>query len=94
MKTLVVLAVVCFVAYAVWHKWRKLPSQTKQLWSALFGMAGAYRRMKKQQNNTASGSVQSTGHLMIGCERCGLHVLENEGVRVRGRFYCCAEHAQ
>jgi uncharacterized protein len=93
-KTLVVLAAICLIAYAVWNKWRKLPPQTKQLWGAIFGMAGAYRQMKKQQNDGPSPASRSSGHLMIGCEQCGLHVPENEGVRVQGRFYCCAEHAR
>ena len=94
MKTLVVLAVICLIAYAIWNKWRKLPPQTKQLWGAIFGMVGAYRQMKKQQNDEPFSASRGSGHLMIGCGRCGLHVPENEGVRVQGRFYCCAEHAR
>ena len=31
---------------------------------------------------------------MQACTKCGLHVPENEGVVVRGQFYCCVEHAQ
>jgi uncharacterized protein len=97
-KTLVVIAVICLIAYAVWYKWRKLPPQTKQLLGAMVGMAGAYRQMKKQQNSGGSASTyeasRGSGHLMIGCEQCGLHVPENEGVRAKGRFYCCTEHVR
>lgn len=31
---------------------------------------------------------------MQACQKCGLHVPENEGVIVQGQFYCCKEHVQ
>lgn len=31
---------------------------------------------------------------MLSCQRCGVHVPENEGVRRGGDFYCCEEHAR
>jgi hypothetical protein len=94
---LVVLGVIALVAYAVWQKWRALPPQTKQLWSAIFGIAGAYRQMKKQGGATVRPNHEPpavSSSLMVACVKCGLHVPENEGVRARGQFYCCAEHAQ
>ncbi len=29
---------------------------------------------------------------MIRCEYCGVHLPRSEGVRLRGKFYCCKEH--
>nr|WP_281357684.1 PP0621 family protein [Aromatoleum diolicum] len=29
---------------------------------------------------------------MLGCEHCGLHVPESEGVRDGDAFFCCDEH--
>ena len=91
MTLLVILSAIALVAYAVWQKWRALPLQTKQLWGAIFGMAGAYRQMKK--NGTAATPV-GRSDLMFACAKGVLHVPENEGVRARSQFYCCAEHAQ
>ena len=31
---------------------------------------------------------------MVACEKCGLHVPENEAVTRNGKFYCSEEHAQ
>lgn len=44
-----------------------------------------------QKNTSSSGKAV---YKMQACQKCGLHVPENEGVVVRGQFYCCAEHAQ
>ena len=94
MKTLVILAVLALVAYAVWQKWQRIPLQTKQMWSALFGMAGAVRAAQKQAKQSGKAETQQMGtNLMLPCDKCGLHIPENEGVVAQGRFYCCAEHA-
>lgn len=45
------------------------------------------------QQTTASSTGKAV-YKMQACQKCGLHVPENEGVMVRGQFYCCAEHAQ
>ncbi|AYH45484.1 PP0621 family protein [Azoarcus sp. DN11] len=29
---------------------------------------------------------------MVGCDHCGIHVPESEGVRDGDRFFCCEEH--
>lgn len=44
--------------------------------------------------NTATASSGAVVYVMRACEKCGLHVPENEGVVVGGQFYCCKEHAQ
>lgn len=44
-------------------------------------------------NQKAEASNGKSVYKMQACEKCGLHVPENEGVIVRGQFYCCAEHA-
>ena len=90
-----ILAVLALVGFALFQKWRRLPPQTKQLFGAIFGMAGAYRQAKKGVRPTAGQSRQTVGSsLMLPCAQCGLHVLEHEGVRANGQFYCCAEHAR
>lgn len=95
MKALVILAVIALVSFALWQKWRRTPPQTKQLWGALFGMAGAYRHAKKQRSTGQAGPAhQPSASLMLPCARCGLHILEEEGVKVRGQFYCTAAHSQ
>ena len=43
---------------------------------------------------TATGSTGATVYAMRACDKCGLHVPENEGVVAGGQFYCCKEHAQ
>ena len=43
---------------------------------------------------TAATSAGAVVYAMRACEKCGLHVPENEGVVVSGQFYCCKEHAQ
>ena len=43
---------------------------------------------------TAATSAGAVVHAMRACEKCGLHVPENEGVVAGGQFYCCKEHAQ
>ena len=48
MKFVIVLAVLALVGFALYQKWRSIPPQTKQMWGALFGMAGAIRQAKKQ----------------------------------------------
>ena len=97
MKLFVILAVLLVVAYALWQKWQRIPSQTKQLWGAIFGMAGAMRQKKKQAKQSggfsADAPVANRG-LMLPCTTCGLHVLQGEGVSVRGQFYCSTEHAK
>lgn len=45
----------------------------------------------QQTDNASAGKAI---YKMQACEKCGLHVPENEGVMIRGQFYCCAEHAQ
>ena len=95
MKLLVILAVLFIVAYALWQKWQRIPPQTKQLWGAIFGMAGAVRQAKKQAKQNGGFSVEvpvTSSGLMLPCTTCGLHVLQGEGVLVGGQFYCCAEH--
>ncbi len=52
------------------------------------GAAHPFERVAQPQTTSAGSS------LMRECVKCGLHVPENEGVRVQGLFYCCAEHAQ
>jgi hypothetical protein len=96
LKLFVILAVLALVGFALWQKWRRLPPQTKQLFGAIFGMAGAYRQAKKQGAGQAAGQSRQTvaSGLMLPCAQCGLHVLEHEGVRTNGQFYCCAEHAR
>jgi len=29
---------------------------------------------------------------MVQCERCGLHIPENEAVKENGHYYCCEDH--
>lgn len=95
MKSLVILAVLCLISYALWQKWQRIPAQTKQIWGALFGMAGALREAKKQAKQQNEAATQSAGtNLMLPCAKCGLHVLENEGLHAHGGFYCCVEHAR
>lgn len=97
MKLLVILAVLFIVAYALWQKWQRIPPQTKQLWGAIFGMAGAMRQAKKQAKQNGGSSTEATttnSGLMLPCVACGLHVPQREGLLVNGRFYCCAEHAK
>ena len=48
MKFVIVVAVFALVGAALYQKWRSIPPQTKQMWGALFGMAGAVRQAKKQ----------------------------------------------
>jgi hypothetical protein len=96
LKLFVILAVLALVGFALWQKWRRLPPQTKQLLGAIFGMAGAYRQAKKQGANPSTGQSRKTvaSGLMLPCVQCGLHVLEQDGVRASGEFYCCAEHVR
>ncbi|AXF84903.1 hypothetical protein DTO96_100614 [Ephemeroptericola cinctiostellae] len=97
MKLLVILVVLFVVAYALWQKWQRIPPQTKQLWGAIFGMAGAMRQAKKQAKQNGGFPVETpvtNRGLMLPCTTCGLHVPQSEGVLVSGRFYCSAEHVK
>lgn len=42
----------------------------------------------------STASTEKSVYKMQACHQCGLHIPENEGVMVRGQFYCCKEHAQ
>ena len=108
MKYIILLVIFGIIFSALYQKWRSIPPQTKQMWGALFGMAGALRQAKKQMREQGGVNPHNAGanpfeqvfqtttvsSLMLGCAKCGLHVPENEGVNVRGQFYCCQEHAQ
>ena len=100
MKFLVIIAVFALVGFALWQRWKSLPPQTKQMWGAIFGMAGAIRHAKKQAQHAGDGAAPTSArgssaarNLMLPCAQCGLHILESEGVQARGQFYCCTEHA-
>lgn len=56
--------------------------------------ASKYRQSEKPQQNTSYEERPVSGQLMIACASCGLHIPQNEAVRVNGKDYCCAEHAQ
>ena len=43
---------------------------------------------------TTATTSSAAVYAMRACEKCGLHIPENEGVVVGGQFYCCKEHAQ
>lgn len=71
--------------------------QVKQLIGVLFGLPSVYRQAKKSQSQTGSSSTadaqQSQNEMMMPCARCGLHVLESEGIKLRGQFYCTKAHS-
>lgn len=96
MKLLIIIAILALVGAALWQKWRSIPPQTKQMWGAVFGMAGAIRQAKKQAKNGSgsSSTPQTSNSLMLPCNTCGLHVPDNEGIHKHGQFYCSAEHVQ
>ncbi|TDR31306.1 PP0621 family protein [Hydromonas duriensis] len=98
MKFIVILVVCALIGYAMLQKWRSIPPQTKQMWAALFGIASALRQAKKQPRPNGSAPVRGTQQvsngLMLPCARCGLHVLESEGVHSQGQFYCSTEHSK
>lgn len=100
MKLLVILVVLALVGVALWQKWQRIPAQTKQMWGAIFGMAGAIRQAKKQAKNSNgngtsdSGAPSTSRNLMLPCAQCGLHVPDGEGVHAHGKFYCSTEHAR
>lgn len=96
MKTLIVLTVVVLVGFALWKKWVRTTPQFKEFFGVLFGIPAVYRQTKQQFEPSPSSYDAYNSYSqqkMMPCARCGLHVLEHEGVKIRGQFYCTKDHA-
>ena len=65
---------------------------------ALIGIWWVRRALNRPRDGSAPagrpGSGRNNGGLerMLGCDHCGVHVPESEGVRDGDRFFCCEEH--
>lgn len=109
MKSLIIILVLLVVGLALVRKWQTSNHWFKSLVLALPGAWVLMRQLKKQQQEFARARSEGAQaaretaqpsdsgvriNVMLPCERCGVHVPETEGVRVEGRFYCCAEHAR
>lgn len=64
----------------------------------LIGIWWVRRALNRPNDGSGAGSKgrgASRGNSperMLGCDHCGIHVPESEGVRDGERFFCCEEH--
>lgn len=106
---LAILVLVASALYQKWRSISPQTKQMWGMLLGLAGVVRQAKKQMREQagtRSTGSGAVhpfervvqpQATSvgsNLMRECVKCGLHVPENEGVRVQGQFYCCVEHAQ
>lgn len=56
------------------------------------------RALKRSQDRSGSAGKKAgergngAPERMLGCDRCGVHVPESDGVRDGEHFFCCEEH--
>lgn len=105
---LAILVLVASALYQKWRSISPQTKQMWGMLLGLAGVVRQAKKQMREQGGAQPSSsgphpfervaqpqATSVGSsLMRECVKCGLHVPENEGVRVQGQFYCCVEHAQ
>ncbi|WP_076603193.1 PP0621 family protein [Aromatoleum tolulyticum] len=60
----------------------------------LVGIWWVRRALNRPRDGNGSAGERRKGvpERMLGCDHCGVHVPESEGIRDGDRFFCCEEH--
>jgi uncharacterized protein len=61
---------------------------------ALWLLFSTVRWIKKQRNKAANQAPERHSVNMVACNRCGVHLPQDEAICQDGDYYCCDEHAR
>ena len=59
---------------------------------AIVGVIVLVYRLRQIAKSKAPTRSKPIPQKTVRCDYCGIHVPENEAVRLNGRNYCCEEH--